>query len=269
MIAARHVGRERASSRDAAPSCRRRPRTPRPGGDVGVRERGRPVPRITERRRYHTRSRCPRAGWSDGPGRSRSALGQPVAEDHVARVVVAVADQLGPRGDRRPALASSSHTARAAAPTRPTPRAAYGSAGPGRRARRRPPSPAAAGCAACHRGRTTASRAPLVDAERKRRGGEPGVAQVGQVRLHGQVERPQRPPHRVPDPHDPLGDAIAGQRLPSLIPQHPSQRPAYQLTTDRISQEAVSPCRCAGSRPRRDARPRCSRAGRRWPGSRS
>jgi hypothetical protein len=36
---------------------------------------------------------------------------------------------------------------------------------------------------------------------------------VGQVRLHGQAERPQRPPHRVPDPHDPSGDAIPGQQL--------------------------------------------------------
>ena len=53
----------------------------------------------------------------------------------------------------------------------------------------------------------------LVDAERKRRAGEPGVAQVGEVCLHGQAERPQRPPHRVPDPHDPLGDAIPGQQL--------------------------------------------------------
>jgi hypothetical protein len=26
-------------------------------------------------------------------------------------------------------------------------------------------------------------------------------------------ERPQRPPHRVPDPHDPLGDAIPSQQL--------------------------------------------------------
>jgi hypothetical protein len=56
--------------------------------------------------------------------------------------------------------------------------------------------------------------APLpVDAERQRRAGEPGIAQVGQVRLHGQAERPQRPPHRVPDPHDPLGDAIPDQQL--------------------------------------------------------
>jgi hypothetical protein len=53
----------------------------------------------------------------------------------------------------------------------------------------------------------------LVDPERKRRAGEPGVVQVGQVRLHGQAERPQRPPHRVPDPYDPLGDAIPGQQL--------------------------------------------------------
>jgi hypothetical protein len=36
---------------------------------------------------------------------------------------------------------------------------------------------------------------------------------MGQVRLHGQAERPQRPPHRIPDPHDPLGDAICDQRL--------------------------------------------------------
>jgi hypothetical protein len=49
--------------------------------------------------------------------------------------------------------------------------------------------------------------------KRQRRAGEPGVAQVGQVRLHGQAERPQRPAHRVPDPHDPLGDAIPGQQL--------------------------------------------------------
>jgi hypothetical protein len=53
----------------------------------------------------------------------------------------------------------------------------------------------------------------LVDAERKRRASEPGVAQVGQVRLHGQAERPQRPPHRVPDPLDPRGDAIPDQQL--------------------------------------------------------
>jgi len=51
----------------------------------------------------------------------------------------------------------------------------------------------------------------LVDAERERAAGEPGVARVGQVRLHGQAERPQRPAHRVPDPHDPLGDAIPDQ----------------------------------------------------------
>jgi len=56
--------------------------------------------------------------------------------------------------------------------------------------------------------------APLfVDAERKRRAGEPGVAQVGQVRLDGQAERPQRPAHRVPDPHDPLGDAVPDQQF--------------------------------------------------------
>jgi hypothetical protein len=39
------------------------------------------------------------------------------------------------------------------------------------------------------------------------------VAQVSQIRLHGQAERSQRPPHRVPDPHDPLGDAIPGQQF--------------------------------------------------------
>jgi hypothetical protein len=53
----------------------------------------------------------------------------------------------------------------------------------------------------------------LVDAQRKRRPGEPGVTQVGQVRLDGQAERPQRPAHRVSDPHDPLGGAIPDQRL--------------------------------------------------------
>jgi hypothetical protein len=45
------------------------------------------------------------------------------------------------------------------------------------------------------------------------RAGEPGVAQVRQVRLHGQAERPQRPAHGVPDPHDPLGDAITDEQL--------------------------------------------------------
>ena len=62
----------------------------------------------------------------------------------------------------------------------------------------------------------------LVDAERQRRAGEPGVAQVGQVRLHGQAERSQRPPHRVPDPNDPLGDAIPDQRFAFAHPQQPS-----------------------------------------------
>jgi hypothetical protein len=53
----------------------------------------------------------------------------------------------------------------------------------------------------------------LIDAERKRRASEPGVTKVSQVRLHGQAERPQRPPHRIPDPYDPLGKAIRDQRL--------------------------------------------------------
>jgi len=53
----------------------------------------------------------------------------------------------------------------------------------------------------------------LVDPERQRRSGEADVVQVGQVCLHGQAERPQRPPHRVPDPHDPLSLAPPGQRL--------------------------------------------------------
>ena len=67
--------------------------------------------------------------------------------------------------------------------------------------------------------------APLiVDAERQRRAGEPGVAQVGQVRLHGQAERPQRPAHRIPDPHDPLSDAVPGQQLAFAHPQQPRLR---------------------------------------------
>jgi hypothetical protein len=49
----------------------------------------------------------------------------------------------------------------------------------------------------------------LVDAERQGRAGEFGGVQVGQVSLHGQAERPPRPPHRVPDPRDPLGDAVS------------------------------------------------------------
>jgi hypothetical protein len=53
----------------------------------------------------------------------------------------------------------------------------------------------------------------LVDAERRRRSGEPGLAQVGQICLHGQAERPQRPPYRVPDPHDALSVAPPSQRL--------------------------------------------------------
>jgi hypothetical protein len=52
-----------------------------------------------------------------------------------------------------------------------------------------------------------------VHAERKRRAGEPGVAQVGQVRLRGQAERPERPAHRVADPQNPLSDAITDERL--------------------------------------------------------
>jgi hypothetical protein len=53
----------------------------------------------------------------------------------------------------------------------------------------------------------------LVNTERQRSPGEAGVAQVSQVRLHGQAERPQRPPQRVPDPHDPGGNAVASQQL--------------------------------------------------------
>ena len=50
-------------------------------------------------------------------------------------------------------------------------------------------------------------------------GSPPGTTAAAPTRacscwpVHGQAERPQRPPHRVPDPHDPLGDAIPGQRL--------------------------------------------------------
>ena len=216
MIAARHVHGERRQLRAMPRRHAVGVREHRdPVRDVGVRERGRPVPRIAQRRPVPQRVRdVVEPGGRHGQVEVDQRDGQPVAEDHVARVVVAVADQLGPFGDR------------SRAGRRPAPHRAGRRRPPGRRLVQRADQPGQGDehVVARRLRRQRVARhvtgderqhlAPLlVDAERKRRAGEPGVAQVGQVRLHGQAERPQRPPHRVPDPHDPLGDAIPGQRL--------------------------------------------------------
>jgi hypothetical protein len=44
---------------------------------------------------------------------------------------------------------------------------------------------------------------------------------MGQVRLHGQAERPHRSVHRIADANDSLGDGIPISNSPSLIAQQP------------------------------------------------
>ena len=192
-------------------------------------QRRRPVPRIAKRRPIPQRVRdVVEPGGRVGQVEVDQRDGQAVAEDHVARAVVAVADQLDSLSDR------ASQVGR-----RPAPHRIGRRHPPGRHFVQRTDQPGQGDeyvvarrlrreRVARHVTGDERQHLPplLVDAERKRRAGEPGVAQVGQVSLHGQAEGPQRPAHRVPDPHDPLGDAIPDQELALAHTQQPNLRPA-------------------------------------------
>ena len=188
--------------------------------------------------------------------------GQPVSEDHVARVVVAVADQLGPFADR------ASHGGRCPAPHRVGWRHP-----PGRRLVQRTDQPGQGDdhvVARCLRRQRVARHvtgderqhlAPLlVHAERKRRAGEPASRRWPRyactVRLNSRSGRRTVSPIRT----IPWVTPSPTSSSPSDTPQQPHQRPrtpaVSRARTSPPSQALGRACTPSRSRPRTAAFPR-------------